>query len=211
MIFQIYYFWLYNRFFIFWCSARHFYIVWILNLFNFMDGIDGLASIEALFVCIGAVICGLIANDGGFLNSSIILTILFFSILGFLSWNIPPAKIFMGDACSGFLGFIMSTVSVLATLENNILFWCWITLLAVFISDATSTLVRRLLGESIHIAHRSHAYQHAAQYFGSHKVVVKYVIMINILWLLPLSILIAFEVLDGFFVSFVAYVPVIFW
>ena len=187
------------------------YIVWMLNLFNFMDGIDGLASVETIFVSIGTIICSLILNDGAVLSSSILLAILLFSILGFLIWNFPPAKIFMGDACSGFLGFTLSGISILATLENNTVFWCWITLLAVFISDSTYTLICRLLrGKNIHIAHRSHAYQHAAQHFGAHITVVMCVVMINVLWLLPLSMLIAFEVLDGFFVSILAYIPIIF-
>ena len=88
------------------------YLVWLLNLYNFMDGIDGLASIQAITVCVGAAICSLVLHEWRFSESSALPIVLASAVAGFLVWNFPPAKIFMGDACSGFLGGHFSLHSV---------------------------------------------------------------------------------------------------
>lgn len=185
------------------------YLIWLLNLYNFMDGIDGLASIEAITVCIGAALCSLIINQWEIRESSILPFILAGSVAGFLVWNYPPAKIFMGDACSGFLGLIIGGMSIQAAWENSDMFWCWLILLALFITDATITLFRRLLrGDKVYEAHRSHAYQFASRYFGAHKPVTIACMLINIFWLLPISLCVAVDMLDGFLAVLVAYFPV---
>ncbi len=84
-------------------------LVWLLNLFNFMDGIDGVASIEMLTVLFCASI---IIYANGDIGSPQIFLIYFASVLGFLFWNWPSAKIFMGDACSGFLGFTIGALAI---------------------------------------------------------------------------------------------------
>ena len=109
------------------------------------------------------------------------------AVMGFLIWNFPKAKIFMGDAGSGFIGIILGIFSVQAAWVAPELFCGWIILLGVFIVDATVTLLRRVLrGERFYEAHRSHAYQHAAQRWGHFRVTVS-VAIINVLWLLPLA------------------------
>src|SRR5690606_30192313 len=91
------------------------------------------------------------------------------SVLGFLAWNFPPARIFMGDAGSGFLGIALGILSLQAAWIAPTLFWAWQILLGVFVVDATFTLLRRLLrGEKVYEAHRSHAYQYASRRFGRH-------------------------------------------
>lgn len=85
-----------------------FYLVWLLNLYNFMDGIDGLASVEAVFVCCGGALLYLLAGQPEYIWGPIILAC---ATLGFLFWNFPPAKIFMGDAGSGFLGITLGAFS----------------------------------------------------------------------------------------------------
>ncbi|MDO6563992.1 glycosyltransferase family 4 protein [Amphritea sp. 1_MG-2023] len=186
------------------------YLVWLLNLYNFMDGIDGLASMEAICVCIGASICSFIIQQCSLTESSIVSMLLASSVAGFMIWNYPPAKIFMGDACSGFLGLVLGALSLLAVWENSAMLWCWIILLAVFITDATMTLFRRVVsGEKIYEAHRNHAYQHAATYFGSHLPVVLAVVLINTLWLFPMALFVALDMIDGLIAIIISYTPLL--
>jgi Fuc2NAc and GlcNAc transferase len=130
--------------------------------------------------------------------------------LGFLVWNFPPAKIFMGDAGSGFLGLMLAALSLQAAVLRPVLFWCWVVLLGVFVVDATVTLIRRLLrGERVYEAHRSHAYQHAAIAFGAHRPVTLAVAAINVCWLLPWALAIAAGWVAGVVGLVLAYVPLV--
>ncbi len=183
------------------------YLVWLLNLYNFMDGIDGLASIEAICVCVGvAIIYGL---DGQYPLMGLPLT-LASTVLGFLWWNFPPARIFMGDAGSGFLGLILGILSLQATCINPQWFWVWLILLGVFIVDATFTLLIRLLrGMPVYEAHADHAYQHAARSFGRHLPVTLSVLAINIFWLFPMAILVDRSLLSGGLGLCLAYAPIL--
>lgn len=184
------------------------FLVWLINLYNFMDGIDGLASIEAICVCI----CG------GFLyfyigeaSASILPIILAAAVAGFLFWNFPPAKIFMGDAGSGFLGITLAALSLQAAWIAPQLFWSWVILLGVFIVDATMTLLHRLLRhEKVYEAHRSHAYQFAARHYKAHKPISLTVGLINIFWLFPWAFLVATQEIDGLIATLIAYSPIIF-
>ncbi|SNR90793.1 MraY family glycosyltransferase [Pseudomonas segetis] len=185
-----------------------FYLVWLLNLYNFMDGIDGIASFEAVCVSIGAALCYVIVEQGSLILAPLTLA---FAVLGFLYWNFPRARIFMGDAGSGFLGIILGGMSIQAAWAAPQLFWCWLILLGVFIVDATFTLVRRLLrGDKVYEAHRSHAYQHASRFFKSHSSVTLAVIAINVLWLMPISVVVAYGLIDGFFATLLAYTPLVY-
>lgn len=168
-------------------------LIWLLNLYNFMDGIDGIASIEAMTTAGSAAL--LLFLQGQF-DWALLMGWLALSVSGFLLWNWPPAKIFMGDACSGFLGFVLGLVAVLTALSGAMNVWSWWILLAVFIVDATVTLVRRVSrGEPFHQPHRSHAYQILSRRFGSHQKVTQGVLAINVFWLLPWAYLaIRFEV-----------------
>ncbi|MCB1959403.1 MAG: glycosyltransferase family 4 protein [Rhodocyclaceae bacterium] len=163
------------------------YLVWMLNLYNFMDGIDGIASVEAITVCAGAALIYWLRGDApaGLMPPLALAA----AVTGFLVWNFPPAKIFMGDAGSGFLGIVLGVLSLQAGAVAPALFWSWVILLGVFIVDATYTLLRRLLrGERVYEAHRSHAYQHASRRFASHRTVTLGVAAINVLWLLPWAV-----------------------
>ncbi len=162
------------------------YLVWMLNLYNFMDGIDGIAGVEAICACGGAAALYLLAGHDGLAATPLVLAA---AVAGFLCWNFPPARIFMGDAGSGFLGITLGVLSLQAGWASPQLFWAWGILLGVFVTDATVTLLRRLLrGEKLYQAHRSHAYQHAARHFGGHRPVTLAVAAINLLWLLPLAL-----------------------
>lgn len=192
----------------FWLACTVVYLVWLLNLYNFMDGIDGIAGIEALTVCLGGVVLSWLSlgsNPVWLLPATLGL-----AALGFLIWNFPPAKIFMGDAGSGFLGFILGAMAVVFAHLNSPLFWSWIILLGVFVVDATVTLFRRALRrQRLQVAHRSHAYQHASRVIGAHRPVSLAVAAINLLWLLPVACLVAMGWLDGAIAVLLAYAPLL--
>lgn len=158
---------------------------WMLNLYNFMDGIDGIAGVEAVTVAgPAAALLWWFDASGLALTTALIAA----ASLGFLIWNWPPAKVFMGDAGSGFLGFSLAALAVLTWTEAGLNLWVWLILLGIFIVDASITLIRRILRrERFYEAHRSHAYQHAARYYGSHLPISVATGLINLLWLAPLA------------------------
>jgi Fuc2NAc and GlcNAc transferase len=163
-------------------------IVWVLNLFNFMDGIDGIAASEAIFIaCAGAALTAAAPAAEGVGAAAWIFG---GACLGFLAWNWPPARIFLGDAGSGYLGYVVSALALALSRGNPAALWVWLILGGVFFVDATVTLLRRLLrGESAHQAHRTHAYQWLARRWQSHLKVTLAVQAVNLLWLLPWALL----------------------
>ncbi|WP_448106824.1 MraY family glycosyltransferase [Pseudomonas azerbaijanoccidentalis] len=184
------------------------YLVWILNLYNFMDGIDGIAGVEAISVCLGGCLLFWAGGHSDYAWPSVLLAV---CVVGFLCWNFPPAKIFMGDAGSGFLGVMLGILSLQAAWISSEIFWGWLILLGVFVVDATFTLLRRLVrGEKVYEAHRSHAYQFASRRFGKHLPVTVAVGFINLFWLLPIAFCVVFYNLDGASALTAAYVPLIF-
>lgn len=184
-----------------------FYLVWLLNLYNFMDGIDGLAAVEALSVCLGGLVLYALQ---GILPAMVLPATLACAVGGFLVWNFPKARIFMGDVGSGFLGMTLGIMSIYATISNINFFWSWLVLLGVFIVDSTVTLLRRgLHGENIFQSHRSHAYQYASRHYKKHCPVTLGVLAINLLWLLPMAVIISFDFINGAFGLLIAYLPLI--
>ncbi len=185
-----------------------FYLVWLLNLYNFMDGIDGIAGIETVSVGLCAAALAFFSHLSP--TSYLLPAMLAAGAGGFLLWNFPSAKIFMGDVGSGFLGLTLGLMSLLAAREQPQLLWSWLILLGVFIVDATVTLARRLLrGEKVYVAHRSHAYQFAARRCGSHWPVTIAVLLINLGWLFPLAFAVSIRWLDGFVGLLIAYSPLV--
>lgn len=182
-------------------------VLWIVNLYNFMDGIDGLASVEAVTAGLGAALLAYLAHPAETLW--ILPLFLAAAVAGFLPLNLPPARIFMGDVGSGFLGVSLAALAVDSLSRAPSLFWSWMILLAVFVVDATITLIRRLTRrERIYDAHRSHAYQHAARRFG-HRAVTVAVGAVNLLWLLPIAWLVSSSRLHATAGLLVAYVPLL--
>ena len=146
-------------------------IVWFINLYNFIDGINGYAGSEAVFLSIA----------GGFLFGGGHFIVLIVTTLGFLYWNYKNAKIFMGDVGSTLLGYNIAIFTLYyANIDSNN-FWVWIILFGVFWFDATLTLIRRKLNkEQLLKAHKKHAYQRLNQSGWSHFKVTNYSIGVNI-------------------------------
>ncbi len=158
-------------------------VIWCINLFNFMDGLDGIAAVEAACLALGAQLVLLAA--GG--DISLLLLGWAAASAGYLLWNWPPAKIFMGDVGSGYLGFLVAAF-LLLTNQQGLNAWVWFILFAVFIVDANWTLIARWRrGEKLSDAHRNHVYQKASRRWGGHRPVTITVLLINVCWLWPLA------------------------
>jgi Fuc2NAc and GlcNAc transferase len=152
-------------------------IMWAINITNFMDGIDGLAGGETATVALTAAL--LIAPTDPALAAAAAIT--GGAALGFLPWNWRPARIFMGDVGSGFLGFMLAVLAVASERAGALPTLVWLLLYAVFAVDTTITLARRLWwGERWYAAHRSHAYQRAVQAGWSHARVTAIVLLMNV-------------------------------
>ncbi len=171
-------------------------IVWCINLFNFMDGIDGIAAGEAISItAVGGLLLAL-SGAPGLASVALLLTS---ACAGFLVWNWQPAKIFMGDVGSGLVGFIIGVLAVASENSGSIPLLIWVLLAGVFVFDATATLLRRFWrGERWYEAHRGHAYQRATQAGCTHAQVTLAVLGINgilgilalVAWLFPTRALI---------------------
>ena len=182
-------------------------IAWTLNLFNFMDGIDGIAASEAVFVGFGAALLTL--PDGKSVQVASVGLVLGAASAGFLLWNWPPAKIFMGDVGSGYLGYVIGVLGLVAGRGNSAALWVWLILGGVFFVDATVTLLRRILrGDRVYEAHRSHAYQWLARRWRSHRSVTIAVTAVNLFWLLPCAWLATRYPALGAWITLLALTPV---
>ncbi|MCD8350172.1 MAG: glycosyltransferase family 4 protein [Planctomycetaceae bacterium] len=175
-------------------------LVWMINSYNFMDGIDGLAGWQGMTVCFVGGYLFLVPPAPALMTAA--------AVLGFLVWNWPKARIFMGAVGSGFLGFVIG-VSWLATSDTPAGFWGWPVLMAVFFVDATCTLILRIYrGENWRDSHRSHAYQIVAQRWGHTRVTLA-VIVINIVWLTPWATMISLYPTWAAWTAIVAYAPIV--
>jgi Fuc2NAc and GlcNAc transferase len=179
--------------------------VWLVNLFNFMDGIDGLAAGEALFV---TLMSSLLLINGGDPTVPAVALLLASVAMGFLIWNWPPAKIFMGDVGSNFLAYSLGAVAVISIAKGSMNPWSWLLLLGVFVVDATYTLTYRIVHrQRWYEAHSGHGYQHGARLVNSHSYVTLAVLVINCVWLAPLAWLAGLAPGQGFYLTVVGYLP----
>ncbi len=148
-----------------------FMIIWFINLYNFLDGIDGYAGSEALFLGLAGFV---LFGGAHFL-------VLVVSVLGFLVWNWHRAKIFMGDVGSTLLGYNVAIFTIYYANQDGVNLWVWIILFGLFWFDATLTLFRRYKnGEKLSQAHKKHAYQRLTQAGWPHDKVVLSSMGVNI-------------------------------
>ena len=166
--------------------------VWWINLFNFMDGIDGIAGMQAIFMLLAGAAMVLWAEPQA-VHSPVWMLMLCVAAAtaGFLLLNWPPAKIFMGDVGSTWLAFMVFALALLSVQAGWLSYPAWLVLAAVFVTDATVTLLTRMLrGERWYEAHRSHAYQRLSRRWqggrkAGHRSVTLLAAAVNGLWLAP--------------------------
>lgn len=165
--------------------------LWFINLFNFMDGIDGITAVEAISIAAG--ICLITTLDGTFGDGLPLWALILLSTAsGFLWWNRHPAKIFLGDVGSIPLGFLIFYLLLLLAKQGYGV--AALILPSYYLMDASITLVRRVWrSEKIMQAHSSHFYQLAARALGRHDVVVRYIFGINMLLIALAAFSILFE------------------
>jgi len=154
------------------------FIVWMTNLYNFMDGSDGLAGGMALLGFSFYGIAGLLSGNEAFamLNFSIAA-----AALGFLFHNFPPARVFMGDSGSIPLGFLAAAFGVWGWQLSYWPFWFPLLVFSPFVADATVTLLKRTRrGKKITQAHRGHYYQRLVKMGWGHRntAIAEYVLML---------------------------------
>lgn len=159
-------------------------LAWFLNLFNFMDGIDGIAGVQAIFMAGMATVLLFVRGAGSGAMAPAMLLIA--ATAAFLAWNWPPARIFLGDVGSGYLGYALGVLAVWTTAEGWLTPWTWLILGGAFLSDATVTLLVRLKARAeLTEAHRSHAYQRLSRYWRGHRPVTLLFAAVNLFWLAP--------------------------
>lgn len=149
------------------------WVVWLLNAYNFMDGIDGIAALQAVIAGVGWGLIGIVLGlEGLFLFASLFSAV----AAGFLVHNWPPARIFMGDVGSAFLGFTLAAMPLLARneigIDSPLLPLVAVAFVWLFVFDTIFTLFRRIINrERIWEAHRGHVYQRMVIGGRSHRAV----------------------------------------
>jgi UDP-N-acetylmuramyl pentapeptide phosphotransferase/UDP-N-acetylglucosamine-1-phosphate transferase len=142
-------------------------VVWMVNLYNFMDGMDGLAGGMALFGFSTLGVLGGVLDGSGFMAVNFVIA---GAAAGFLYWNLPPARIFMGDTGSSLLGFLVAVMGLWGELGGWVPLWATLLLFSPFLVDATYTLMRRMArGECWWRPHRRHLYQRLVQAGWGHR------------------------------------------
>lgn len=160
-------------------------VMWMINLYNFMDGIDGMATSGAVFFCAAAAL--LVWQSGS--EIALVLGLLGVASLGFLVFNWSPARLFLGDSGSNFYGYAFAVLVLITVTSRQLSFWTWVILLAYFLGDTTTTLVVRICTvPRWYGTHRGHCYQNLARVWQSHPRVTLMVTAIHVLWLLPLAV-----------------------
>jgi Fuc2NAc and GlcNAc transferase len=168
--------------------------IWWINLFNFMDGIDGIAAAQAIFM-LGMASALAVAAEPAASNDAAwwFMVMTSGAVGGFLILNWPPARVFMGDVGSTWLAFVILALGLISIERSWLTHATWLILSATFVVDATVTLTTRVLRrERWYEAHRSHAYQQLSRRWNGdrkvgHRSVTLLVMAINLLWLAPLA------------------------
>ena len=179
---------------------------WTINLVNFMDGLDGFVSTQALSVCLGLGVIGLFVP--GALGVSHFALVLAGALIPFLWRNWPPARFFMGDCGAVFIGFYLGCVGLYAAGQDSRLGAVWLILMMPFVVDATCTLLIRLVqGKSLVQGHSEHTYQRLKRASDSVLAVNGGLLGLQGLWQIPMAILAAFGSYSPIFAVILATIP----
>jgi UDP-N-acetylmuramyl pentapeptide phosphotransferase/UDP-N-acetylglucosamine-1-phosphate transferase len=160
---------------------------WSINLHNFMDGIDGLLAQQGIFVACGLAVLAWCVGQTALAGASSCVAA---ACLGFWCYNRSPARIFMGDVGSGSVGLLLFALSAMLWRVNGLLLWPALILSSAFVSDATLTLLNRMLrGRRWYTAHREHLYQWIVRRGRTHAVGAAWYVGWNLLVAAPLAAL----------------------
>jgi Fuc2NAc and GlcNAc transferase len=185
-------------------------LVWLINTYNFIDGIDGMAILGAILISFTLLVTLMLTS--GTSDLMLLLMLLLVSCLGFLFFNWPKATIFMGDAGSIFLGFCFSSLIIYSVTSQEISLLTWLVVFGYYLADTTTTTIIRIcLVKKWYGTHRSHAYQNLARIKDNHFLITSGVLIYHIIWLLPLAILTVIKPTFGFLAVIFAYLPSILW
>jgi Fuc2NAc and GlcNAc transferase len=181
-------------------------LLWLVNLYNFMDGIDALAAVQAIFFCVAVSwLASPVAEQSG--KALLALGV---AVCGFLFFNLPAARLFMGDVGSNFLGLVLPLLGLLLVQQGALNYWTLLILFSTFVADSTTTLLGRFRAGAVwYHPHRTHAYQLLALRWKSHALVVAAYTAINLLWLLPLAWLSLRYTGAGMLITFLAWAPLV--
>lgn len=200
--------------------------LWWINLFNFMDGIDGIAAVQAVWLLLTTATLGYV-SDAAIAQTFLwqLQLLIAAATFGFLLFNWPPARVFMGDVGSTWLAFVMLALALASIQMGWLSYAVWIILPAVFIIDTTITLLTRIIRkERWYAAHCTHAYQHLAKHWQAQqeslgedvarsravaqKRVVLTMLLVNLLWLGPIAFLALSKPVWAWWLVALAYLPI---
>jgi len=182
------------------------FISWFINLYNFMDGADGLSTSIGI---VGAGLIAILSYWSGNVNLAIIYVVLAYALAGFLIFNWPPAKVFMGDSGAYYLGYIFGSLGLVSKMYYDSSLYVHLIIFGLFIVDATWTLARRLArGEKVYIGHKMHAFQKLLANGWGHARVTSLYVLITVLWLFPMAFFAMNYPSLSFLFLVVAYLPI---
>lgn len=185
------------------------YVAWFINLYNFMDGSDGLATLVGI---IGAAI---ISVSSFFLQNfdlAVIYAVLAFSLFAFLTLNWHPAVVFMGDSGAYFLGFVFGAFALLSKLVYDTSLYIHLIVFGMFVVDATWTLIVRVArGQRASQPHRQHGFQKMVAAGWTHPQVALFYAGVMVFWLFPMTILTLVYPMYSFYFLVMAYLPIYFF
>jgi Fuc2NAc and GlcNAc transferase len=183
------------------------FIAWFINLYNFMDGCDGLATTIGM---VGSGLIAILSYVSGNTDLAIIYVVLAYALAGFLLFNWHPAKVFMGDAGAYYLGYVFGALALVSKLYYDSSLFVHLIIFGTFIVDATWTLFRRFLRkEKVFKAHREHAFQKLLTKHWSHSKVTALYALITVLWLFPMASFAMSYLRYSFAFLVISYIPLL--
>ena len=181
--------------------------LWFYNLYNFIDGIDGMAASATIFISLTMVVILLMEKQ---YDLAFILGLLAVANIGFILFNWPPARMFLGDSGTSFISYVVSAVAIASLWRNAVSIWVWLIVFGYYFSDTTlTTVIRALTVPRFYLPHRSHAYQNLARIWDSHLKTLLLVLAINLFWVLPFVWLVWKYPKHAAFAMVIAYAPIL--
>jgi Fuc2NAc and GlcNAc transferase len=191
-------------------------LVWLMNLYNFIDGIDAMAATGAVFVSVASLLLNVVSITARAaeldIGAGLICGLIAVCCSAFLIFNWPPASIFMGESGSMFLGLAFGALIANTIVDSRISLWTWLIIFGYLAGDTTTTTVVRIfVTDKWYGEHRSHAYQNLARAWGNHLSVVLGVALYHVFWLLPLALWSSLMPATAPLAAVLALLPVVVW